>query len=152
MKLREVRMSPVVALIAFSCLLAAGCAKEEGGAIVKGKVAYKGKPVERGTISFIALGGASASSKIAPDGSYALLNVRKTDRIPVGSYDVVIMAGEDQLDMGGGNELMSKMKIPVPLSVIRLATTPLHYEVVEGPNTIDINLDELPSESPAGGK
>jgi hypothetical protein len=27
---------------------------------------------------------------------------------------------------------------------MRLGTTPLHYEVVEGPNVIDVDLDKLP--------
>jgi hypothetical protein len=127
-----------------AALVGSGCAEQETGATVKGKVTYQGAPVARGTISFIQLSGLSASSKLHPDGSYSLVNQRGTEFLPVGDYDVVIMAGEELIDMSRGNELLGTMKIPVPASVLRLATTPLHYTLVEGPNTIDINLDKLP--------
>ncbi len=152
MKLREVRVTPALALIAFGWLLAAGCAKEEGGATVKGKITYRGAAVPVGSISFIQTGAPTATSKIQPDGGYTLLNPKKTEQISVGSYDVVIIAIDDPLARHGDESKGSKMTILVPQSVIRLATTPLHYEVVEGENTIDINLDELPSGPKAGGK
>lgn len=152
MKLREVRMTPAWALIAFSWLLAAGCAKEEGGATVNGKITYQDAAVPVGSISFIQPGAPTATSQIQPDGSYTLLNPKKTERIPVGGYDVVIIAIDDPLARHGDESKGSKMTILVPQSVIRLATTPLHFEVVEGENTIDIDLDKLPSESKAGAK
>jgi hypothetical protein len=123
------------------CLTALGCG-EEGGATVSGKVTFKGQPVANGSVSFIAKGLPGAYARLQPDGRYTLLNHQRKERIEPGSYAVVIVINRALVGPQANKELA------IPLSVTNQATTPLHYEVVEGPNTIDVNLDKLP-EKPA---
>jgi hypothetical protein len=54
-------------------VLAAGCGPRFGD--VSGTVKYQGKPVSGGTITFFDAANKTASSLIAPDGSYAVKHV-----------------------------------------------------------------------------
>ena len=126
------------ALLIVCSLPAAGCG-EDGGATVQGKVTYKDAPVIEGSLSFIPQGMPAAYGRLQPDGSYSLLNHQGSAHIEPGEYTVVIVAGANRSLTSGPDT-----GLPVPVSVTNQATTPLRFDVVEGPNTIDINLDELP--------
>jgi len=135
-------------LLACSCLVA-GCGHDEGGATVKGKVTYKGRPVVEGSLSFIPQSMPTAYGRLQPDGSYALVNHRNSERIEPGAYVVVIVSGANRSLTAEGAQ--AQQELPVPVSVTNQATTPLKFDVVEGPNTIDIDLDKLPNEKKGRG-
>lgn len=128
------------AAIVALCAMLAGCQDDSGGATVQGIISAKGKPLGEGTVSFVPKGMPVAWSRIEPDGSYKLLNSRKKERIEPGTYSVVIIAGQRDLT---GETPGPVEELPVPVSVTNQATTPLTYDVKPGPNSIDINLDEI---------
>jgi hypothetical protein len=124
-----------------------GCGSgNQGLAVVKGKVTYKGKPVPNGTVNFNPVDGnkPSASGKIQPDGSYTLetfLGSRPRPGAVIGSHKVVIVAMQDQ--EGILPEQRAALPPPiVPSKYTHPNTTDLKAEVENKENTIDFDLKD----------
>ena len=91
---------PLALALAVPALLC-GCGSKTGR--VSGKVTYKDKPVQGGTVTFLVSGKHSASSPIGEDGSYSI------EKVPVGPAKISIVppvpAGP-----GGGGPMMDPSK------------------------------------------
>jgi hypothetical protein len=121
-----------------ACVVAVGCGKSGPTATVRGKVAYKGKPVESGRVVLFPESGMVTSGKLASDGSFTIFNREKGEEIAPGKYKVAVVAGLEQINLQG-------VEPRVPLKFTSASTSPLEYDFQEGPNDISINLDEPPS-------
>ena len=80
------------------CAAVGGCQSEEPGAIVRGKVIYKNAPLDEGSVVFYPAGsGQVAYGNVRKDGTFQLLNAKKTERIEPGKYVAVVVAGTGQI-------------------------------------------------------
>lgn len=139
-----------LAALAVCCVavwLAAGCGGGNNGlAVVKGKITYKGKPVPSGTINFLPSDGnkPSATGEIQPDGSYSLKTFvanRPSDGAVVGEHKVVIVAMEDM----GARLPEQRVALPPPIVPVKYtspATTDLTATVADKENTINFELTD----------
>jgi hypothetical protein len=95
-------------------------------ASVSGKVTYNGKPVPKGTISFVPVtqGGRNAVGEIGPDGSYKLQTEQPGDGAQLGDYKVTVSAHDEEV-------LQYIPKTPVKPKLL----APAKYE---NPNTTDL--------------
>ena len=142
------RLASIVFCIAVMSLAwASGCGSGSNGlAVVKGKVAYKGKPVPNGTVNFNPMDGnkPSASGKIQPDGSYTLetfLGNRPSPGAVIGQHKVVIVAMQDQ--EGILPEQRAALPPPIiPSKYTHPNTTDLKAEVENKENRIDFDLKD----------
>ena len=67
---------------------------------VYGKVTYKGEPLPSGSVIFVPVsGGPTAEANIESDGKYSLGTYEKTDGVPPGEYDVMVVAMSEQQSM-----------------------------------------------------
>jgi hypothetical protein len=73
---------PFAVLLVASVFLLSGCGKPVGN--VAGKVTYKGKALEYGSVSIYSADGTACGGEINPDGTYLIKNV------PVGKAKVVV--------------------------------------------------------------
>lgn len=152
----------VVALIAL-----AGCGDDGLGKRypVSGKVTYKGKPVAKGSISFIAVApdGRGAAGEIT-DGQYSMTTQSPGDGAFPGSYTVTITALD--VDMAAADAATKKMadknkmampgmpdqaavakatrtaKNDVPQKYSTAGTSGLKAEVKEQPTVLDFPLED----------
>lgn len=132
----------VALLAAFSaCMVAQGCGKSVPSATVRGKVSYKGKPVNAGRVVFFPESGVVSSGKLAPDGSFTILNRDKGEQIAPGAYTVAVVAGLEQINLYP-NDPKRRVEPRVPLKFTSASTSTLKYEAEVGPNDIDIDLDQ----------
>jgi hypothetical protein len=154
-----IRNSTSFALLVLCCagvlIAAAGCGSRQPQTFpVSGQVSYKGKSVERGTVTFNPIKGRPASGNIGPDGRYSLTTFKDGDGALPGRCRVTIDARrtieknpanqpkslEDEARMGAA---LAKAKVEwlVPQQYARPDTTPLvDIEVKSGPNTIDLRI------------
>ncbi len=110
---------------------------------VSGKVTYKGKPVMKGTVTFVATNPTrhNAVGQLDPNGSYRLQTEQPGDGAEVGDYDVTVYSHDDVI-------LDYTPKVPVPPKIL----TPEKYEnpktsglkrtVKSGSNTFDLELTD----------
>ncbi|MBY0527685.1 MAG: hypothetical protein K2R98_30080 [Gemmataceae bacterium] len=125
-------------------LLALGCGGSKGGALapVTGKVNYRGKPLQTGTIVFSpdAVRGSSGTLSVAeiqPDGSYRLKSGDAVGAAP-GCYRVTVAAVEDTA--GAAGRAMPRSMIPAKYQDPEISG--LSCEVKGGrDNTINFNLE-----------
>lgn len=123
--------------------LLCGCKGEPPGALVRGKVTYKGAPLTQGSIVFYPNGsGLPAAGLMQPDGTFQLLNTQKTERIEPGKYIVIVVAGTERIDAVSEDPL-AKVKPVVPFMFSSVASSPIKYDVALGENQFDVNLDEF---------
>ena len=120
------------------CIVALGCGKSGPTATVRGKVAYKGKPVVDGRVVLFPEAGVVVSGKLASDGSFVVKNREKGEEISIGKYKIAVVAGLEQISLEG-------VEPRVPLRFTSASATPLEYEFLEGPNVVTISLDNPPS-------
>lgn len=127
--------------MAVAVALAVGCGDAQPKtAVVRGTVTLNGKPVPRGTVTFLPDGGGPpATGEIQPDGKYALTTFRSGDGAVVGKYKVMIVAMQDNADK------LPEERTPLPPPIIpikytSLATSPLTADVQDKENTIDFPL------------
>ncbi len=124
-----------------------GCGRSnEGLAIVKGKITYRGKSVPNGTINFLPDDGnkPSATGEIQPDGSYSLqtfLGNRPSPGAVIGKHKVVIVAMEDMASR------LPEERIPLPPPIVPIkytspATSDLSAAVEDKENTINFDLQD----------
>jgi len=131
-----------LAALTICCAVFAGCRGEEPGGIVRGKVTYKAKPLDQGTVFFYPNGSGQASyGNVQKDGTFQLLNTHKTERIEPGNYVAVILAGNNQIAAMKEDPLYPVQPV-VPFKFSSVTTSPLKYEVKLGENEFDINLDQ----------
>lgn len=129
--------------VLFVCTLTSGCASEEPGATVRGTVTHKGSVLDQGTVMFYPSGSGQASyGRIQKDGSFTLINPRKTERIEPGSYVAVVLAGNDQIAAAKEDPTFPVQPV-VPLRFSSVSASPLKYDVELGDNVVDVNLDKF---------
>jgi hypothetical protein len=140
------RLAKLCATLVVASSLSSGCTKKDPGAIVHGKVSYKGKPVETGSVVFFPQTGPVGDGNLQPDGGYRILNREKREGIPPGSYTVVVISGQDQIALRPEDPLY-RVEPAIPLKYTGKTTSPLKYEVKQGDNEINLTLDDKPSKS-----
>ena len=127
---------------------------------VSGTVTLNGEPVPQGcTVVFIADAGHTASGEVGAGGEYSLSMTGKsgqTNAIPAAKYQVCVTppAGEEtsedyeaMMEQSASGEGQASQEGPAQEEVIPAAfrstgTSNLAYEVQEGQNTIDIQLEQ----------
>jgi hypothetical protein len=82
-------------LLVASMFAEAGCGQSSGETAalipVKGKVSFKGQPVTKGSVRFLADGyGRDASGTLQPDGSFTLSTSKDGDGVVAGEHPVTI--------------------------------------------------------------
>jgi hypothetical protein len=147
-------------LLAGLLVAAVGCGSDDGIGKrypVSGKVTYNGKPVEKGTISFVpeVADGRPASAVIA-DGQYGeATTLTAGDGILPGKYKVTVSALDDvdiskaEAEQPGGApdqvtvaRIAAKAKPKVPLKYADAATSGLAFEAKAESNTFDIEMKD----------
>lgn len=122
--------------------VAGGCgATGPGMAQVNGQVTYQGKPVPKGTVSFVpaAPGGRNATGQIDEAGNYRLQTENPGDGALLGDYNVSISARDDVV-----LDYIPKKPIPpkhlAPAKYEDPAKSGLKATVRSGSNSIDFPL------------
>jgi len=126
--------------------LVAGCGGSGGPEMAKvsGKVTHQGKPLTKGTISFISVdpSGSNANSVIGPDGSYTLQTTNPNDGAVVGEYRVIVSdIDPNALNTPAPGEPVKKQERTIPEKYEKPDTSGLTKKVVSGSNTFDIALE-----------
>src|SRR5262249_34094558 len=106
---------------------------------VKGKVTFKGKPVEEGTVTFLNLTeGGAAEAQINKDGTYAFQG-----GVTPGDYHVVITPLMHIVDTDPGKSPPAPVERPapdIPTKYRMQGTTPLRASVKPGPNEFPFDM------------
>lgn len=123
-----------------------GCGGSGGPEMAKvsGKVTYQGKPLTKGTISFISVSpnGSNANSVIGPDGSYTLQTTNPNDGAVVGEYQVIVSdIDPNALNTPAPGEPVKKQERIIPEKYEKPDTSGLKRKVASGSNTFDIALE-----------
>lgn len=103
---------------------------------LSGNVTFNGEPLNTGTIVFMPQSGDTpyAQAEIAEDGSYKATTKEFGDRVPIGSYRVMINAVKDM-----GQEAPVVPLIPFKYSSDQQSG--LTAQVAEGENKVDFDLE-----------
>jgi hypothetical protein len=120
---------------------------------VHGKVTYKGKPVESGTVTFNPVPGKggetgqNATGQIESDGTYVMTTFSTGDGAIVGQHVVAVVVREKGSENLGkpkpdGTIDYRMPKIVTPSKYASVETSPLLCTVREGDNTFDIELKD----------
>jgi hypothetical protein len=144
------------------CVTVQGCGKSAELGKVRGKVTHNGKPVTKGTITFLPENTQerAASGTIGSDGSYTLTTYKQGDGAVLGRHRVSIVSRE--VDVPGGKakasqaispqEIMKGSQSPqtqqsppeqkalVPSRYQSPDTSGLSFVVKSGSNTYDVEL------------
>jgi len=127
-----------------SALAATGCGSS-GPTMgrVSGTVTYKGKPIDKGTVTFISTDGErpNATGSIN-DGSYTLQTTEPGDGAVAGEYKIAV----SDIDSSLGNTELPGMphkapKSALPKKYMNADTSGLTAKVEAGSNTKDLPLD-----------
>jgi hypothetical protein len=124
-----------------------GCRGESGPEMVNvsGRVSYQGKPLSRGTITFLPEGdGQPASGTIGSDGSYRLQTIEPGDGARTGRYKVIVSTSDlnvETLDTAMLPSEMPKGKTLTPAKFEKPETSGLTAEIKSGGSTLDFNLE-----------
>lgn len=110
---------------------------------VSGTVTYKGKPVPRGTVSFVATrpGQRNATGIIDQGGRYQLQTENPADGAEVGDYDVAIFSHEEQI-LDYTPKTPVKVERTIPEKYENPKNSGLKKTVSPGSNTIDFELTD----------
>jgi hypothetical protein len=120
---------------------------------VHGKVTYKGKPVDSGTVTFNPIQGKggetgqNATGQIESDGSYVMTTFNTGDGAILGQHVVAVVVREKGSENQGKPRADSTIdysmpKIVTPPKYASVETSPLRCTVREGDNAFDIELKE----------
>ncbi|MBI3469435.1 MAG: hypothetical protein HY000_41060 [Planctomycetes bacterium] len=140
------RLRLVLALVTLPAL---GCGEKSNTpetAPVTGTVTYKGKPVIGGTVTFIPEQGPGnpGIGDIQSDGTYSLTTYDRDDGAVLGKHKVTVEVFPGQAgsvaDALPGME--SKLPSPIPKKYRTPSTSPLEFEVKQGDNVADLNLED----------
>jgi len=108
---------------------------------VHGTVTLDGEPLKMGSVIFTPENGRSAKSQIREDGTYQLGTYEEADGAILGKHKVVIQARPKLQGESKGAPLIPRYGPSViPETYADQETSPLEFEVVEGPNEINIEL------------
>ena len=112
-------------------------------ASVSGKVTYNGKPVTKGTITFVTAspGGRNATGAIQPDGSYKLQTENPGDGAQLGDYNVTVYAHDEEV-LQYTPTTPVKPKPLTPAKYENPKTTDLKATVKKGSNPLDFELKD----------
>jgi hypothetical protein len=144
----------VVSLAALAVMMT-GCSGGtglSGMAPVTGKVTYKDQPVDGAIISFIGEGTTRTATAVSSaDGSYKLMTLDVEGAMP-GQYTVVVdktesSAGASKLVTMEEAEKVNALPVAAPKKLLPEkygdpTKTPLKFPVKDGPNVIDLKLEE----------
>jgi hypothetical protein len=120
-----------VLVVGFACF---GCG---GPSTVTGTVTYKSRPLPKGEINFIGIGGKSASGTINSDGTYFVGNVPPGDvRVTIISYYV---EGEDKFGLVAFKKA-PPMRSAIPTKYNDPDKSGLKYKIDSRAKKIDITL------------
>lgn len=120
-----------------------GCNREPPGGIVRGKVSYNGKVLDKGSIVFYPVSKAQVChANIHKDGTFKLENQVRTERIEPGTYTAVIIADNTEIAAMKEDPLYP-VQPTVPFKFASVTASPLKYDVVVGENEFDVNLDKF---------
>ncbi len=126
-----------IALLFFPLAIFLGCSGQQS--TVSGVVTLDGKPLDRGAVSFHAVGGGpTAVGQIDSSGHYAL-KVGEEHGLPLGEYVVTVVASEDPLP-GDGFESPTPGDLITPARYGSTQTSDLKKTVASGDNHIDLEL------------
>jgi hypothetical protein len=128
------------------CMAATGCGSPFG--TVKGKITYKGQPLNRAAISFLCEDGRVAAAESSADGSYLLPqapvgNCRLSIVCTAETGEQVTQAMEDIKRKGQKNPMvaMPVFKSLIPDRFGNPDTSGLTYKVVSGESNCNIDLE-----------
>jgi len=126
--------------------LVIGCGGGGGPEMAKvtGKVTYQGKPLTKGTISFISTdpNRANANSVIGPDGSYSLQTTNPGDGAVVGEYKIIVSdIDPNALNTPAPGEPVKKQERVIPEKYENPDASGLTRKVERGSNSFDIALE-----------
>jgi len=139
---RGVVVSGIVLFVA-ACLVTSGCGASRDPnlpptAPASGKVTYKGRPVDGGTVRLHPVGkGNPAAGLLDANGAFELSTYSRGDGAVIGSHKVTIDIPPAVDGVSSPNPL------PIPKAYTDRETTPLTVEVTEeGPNVLEIVLED----------
>ena len=149
-----VRLVPVLgaALVLLTLPLGCGPGGPQKGS-VSGKVTYKGQPVPKGTITFVATApdGRNATGELDPEGNYTLQTEAPGDGALLGEYNVTIYAHDEPiLDYVPTTPV--KPKLLAPAKYENPETSGLKATVKSGSNRFDFDLKDDGQEGTAAAK
>jgi len=121
-----------LSLTAGLCAAAGGCSDGLSTAPVEGKVLYRGKPLEFGSVIFQPEVGPAATGTIGPDGTFRLSTYTDGDGAVIGKHRVRITCFESQRPGAAApdpNQEQSTGKSLIPPKYVVFATSGLEREV-----------------------
>ena len=119
-----------------------GCGSSGNSTVIGTITTTDGQVVSGGRITFTSVNPPiSASSRIAPDGSYELSSVEPGDGAPAGNYQVAIVSKVSSAggDRNGRSVATSKSLVHDKYADVR--TSELTAQVAPGSNTIDFQVE-----------
>jgi hypothetical protein len=110
---------------------------------VTGTVTYKGKPVPKGTVSFVATkaGQRNATGTLDQSGSYQLQTENPGDGAELGDYDVAIFSHEEQV-LDYQPKVPVKVERLIPEKYENPKNSGLKRTVKSGSNKVDFELTD----------
>ncbi|MEW4562687.1 hypothetical protein AB1K70_09185 [Bremerella sp. JC770] len=131
------------------CLLAAlavvplvGCGSSGNSTVTGTITTTDGQVVTGGRITFTSVSPpVSASSRIAPDGTYELSSVEPGDGAPVGNYQVAIVSKISSVGGDRNGRSVATSKSLVHEKYADIETSELTAQVAPGSNTINFEVD-----------
>jgi len=110
---------------------------------VYGKVTYNGKPVPKGTVSFVSHDPErrNATGQLDSQGSYQLQTENPKDGAQVGEYEVAIYSHNEPI-LDYRPKVPAKVERLIPEKYENPATSTLKRTVKSGSNTFDFELTD----------
>jgi len=150
------RISSVLFLVASLLPLASGCGSGQPMGTVTGTVSYEGEPIENGSIVFEVSGARPATGKIVNGQITDVTTDAEGDGVPVGNAKIAVFATDAPAetpaetpaatDPGTGGDMSNYMgmdaKSIIPPHFNDPASSGLSTEIVEGENTVTLDLTE----------
>jgi len=131
-----------------------GCGSNVPSGQVTGTVKVKGENAKAGTtVMFSSAAGTSATGLVGDNGTYTLKmnGASSPEQIPTGSYTVAVFAASNAAAMseadyermmsGGGKAPEAKKDTSIPAKYNNANTSGLKFDVQQGSNTYDININ-----------
>ena len=115
--------------------LVAGCSPTPRRGQVKGTVRFQNKALPSGTVEFHCANGETKPKAIAPDGTYQIQNV------PVGTARICVISHPRKPGGFDPKPAFGKEAVPNLERYRKPETSPLTYEVHEGDQIHDIDLE-----------
>jgi hypothetical protein len=119
---------------------------------IRGEVTYNGKPLTRGTVTYIPATsgvGRAANGPIQPDGTFSMTTQTRDDGVMPGEYQIVVYSYEqgapktrDEIEAGGGANA-PRLRSMIPEKYTSPETSGLSDDVDENhPGTKKIELSD----------